>query len=201
MCASNGAPHLSFTADLAEKSELEGLLVWLNEHGLVPNILVNNLGGSLATDAWASTDAWQRVWMLNVGIGHSLNEALVEGMREQKWGRIVHVSTLSARTFNGYPAYVSAKCALEGYVKSMSRTLSADGIVMTAVAPGAIRVEGKYLARLADEDPEALTAWLARESKASRLGETHEVACAVSFLCSEQATYMPGAIVEVDGGG
>jgi len=201
MCAPSSTPHEKFAADLTNDDELQSLLEWLQARAIYPDIIVNNLGGSLAKEAWVSTDEWSEVWMLNVGIAHSLNLALVPRMREQRWGRLVHVSTLSARTFNGYPPYVSAKCALEGYVKAMARTLSGDGVVMSAVAPGAIRVEGKYLARLAEEDPAALGVWLAGETKAARLGEPHEVASAVSFLCSDDASYMSGAIVEVDGGG
>ena len=201
MCASSSMPHEKFAADLTDKDGLQSLLEWLQVRAIYPNIVVNNLGGSLAKEAWVSTDEWKEVWMLNVGIAHSLNLALLPNMREQRWGRLVHVSTLSARTFNGYPPYVAAKCALEGYVKAMARTVSADGIVISAVAPGAIRVDGKYLARLAEEDPVALGLWLARESKAVRLGEPDEVATAVSFLCSDDASYMSGAIIEVDGGG
>jgi 3-oxoacyl-[acyl-carrier protein] reductase len=141
------------------------------------------------------------VWQYNVGIAHELNRALIPAMVERKWGRVVHLSTLSTTTYNGYTAYVSAKCALNGYVKAVNREVSKYNVVMSAVAPGAIYVEGRYFARIMKEDPAALEDYFKNSMPIRRLGRAEEIAPVVAFLCSEQASFMSGAIVGIDGGG
>jgi 3-oxoacyl-[acyl-carrier protein] reductase len=121
-------------------------------------------------------------------------------MVERRWGRIVHLSALSTNTYQGNPAYVSSKCALEAYVKSISREVSRHNVIVSAVAPGAIAVEGRYFAKIAKEDPAALKKYLDDHLPIRRLGTPEDVAGAAAFLCSEQASYMAGAVVAVDGG-
>jgi 3-oxoacyl-[acyl-carrier protein] reductase len=199
--AAFGGTVVSLELDLMNGSDLERLLDFLDGESQPVDVVVNNLGGSLATAPMASVHEWLAVWQFNVGIAHAINLACIPKMHRQNWGRIIHLSTLSATTFAGCPAYVSAKCAVEGYVKSMGRHLFPMGIVLSAVAPGAISVEGKYLAQIEKHDPQRLQEWLAEETYTTRLGQTSEVAEVVAFLASESAGYMAGSIVSVDGGG
>jgi 3-oxoacyl-[acyl-carrier protein] reductase len=165
------------------------------------DIIVHNLGGSLQIQqVFAPTDDWKKVWQFNVGICQDLNRIFVPPMIERRWGRIVHVSTLSTTTYQGNAAYVSSKCALESYVKSISREVSRDNVIVSAVAPGAIAVEGRYFGKIAKEDPAALEKYLTDHLPIRRLGNPEEVAVVVAFLCSDQASYMAGAVVAVDGG-
>jgi len=165
------------------------------------DIMVHNLGGSLQIkQVFAPVDDWKKVWQFNVGIGQELNRIFIPAMVERRWGRIVHLSTLSTTTYQGNAAYVSSKCALESYVKSLSREVSRHNIIVTAVAPGALAIEGRYFAKLAKEDPAALEKYLDNHLPIRRFGTPEEVAGVVAFLCSEQASYMAGAVVAVDGG-
>jgi 3-oxoacyl-[acyl-carrier protein] reductase len=165
------------------------------------DIIVHNVGGSLGIQQmFAPSEDWKKVWQFNVGIGHELNRLLLPSMVERRWGRIVHVSTLSTITYNGNPAYVSAKCALESYVKSLSREVSKHNVIVSAVAPGAISIEGRYFAKLQQDDPASLNEYLNQHLPIRRLGKPEDVARVVAFLCSEQASYMAGAVVAVDGG-
>lgn len=195
--------HIYFATDLEDPQGLASLIDFMTDKAIHPDVIVNNLGGSLAIPATAPAVDWQRVWWFNVGIGHELNRTFIPDMADRGWGRLIHVSTLSTRSFGGYAPYVSAKCALEGYVRTMARELVLSGrdkIVVCGVAPGAIRVTGRFLAGLNEEDPERLQDLLIREVKTNRLGEVSEVAHVVSFLASEHSTYMNGSIVEVTGG-
>jgi len=149
----------------------------------------------------ASSDDWQRVWKFNVGIGHELNRAFMPAMVDRRWGRIVHLSTLSTTTYNGYAAYVSAKCALDGYVKSVNREVSKHNVIVSAVAPGAIYSEGRHFAKLQKENPAALEEYFNQHLPIRRLGRAEDIGPVVAFLCSEQAAFMAGSIVGIDGGG
>ena len=166
-----------------------------------PDIIVHNLGGSFGFPAFAPTEDWKKVWYFNVGIGHELNRAFIPGMIKARWGRIVHLSTLSTVTFLGYPPYSSAKCALNGYVKSVNREVSKDNVIISAVAPGTIYSEGRFFAKMQKENPAALEDYFNNHLPTRRLGTAEDVAQVVAFLCSDLASFMAGSIVGVDGGG
>lgn len=194
--------HVAFPKDLTADGALEDLTRELLAAVGPPPILVHNLGGSHGVfKAFAPSADWQKVWHFNVGIAHELNRAFIPAMVEARWGRVVHLSTLSTRTHNGYAPYVSAKCALDGYVKSMNREVSRDNVILSAVAPGAIYAEGRHFAKLQKEDPAALEAYFREHLPIHRLGRAEDIGPVVAFLCSEFASFMAGAIVGVDGGG
>lgn len=192
--------HQTVPLDLMEEGSAEKLAETVNQLGHL-EILVHNLGGSARVfQPFAPTDEWKKVWQFNLGISHTLNCLFVPRMVERRWGRVIHISTLSTETYQGYAAYVSAKCALDGYVKVMSREISKDGVIMSAVSPGAISLEGRYFAKLEQEDPAELQKYLDAHLPIRRFGTAEDVAAAVTFLCSNQAAYMAGAIVAVHGG-
>lgn len=167
-----------------------------------PEVVVHNLGGSLGvTDPFAPSSDWAKVWQFNVGIAHDLNRLFLPDMIENRWGRVLHLSTLSTQTHDGYAAYVAAKCALDGYVKSMARYVSKHNVAMNALAPGLIRLEGRYFARMQTENPALLEQYFDNHLPIRRMGEAQEIATIATFLCSEHAAFMPGAIVRADGGG
>ena len=196
------ARHLSFGFDLTVPGNTERLASALIEKCGAPDIIVHNLGGSLGVrEPCASSKEWRNVWHFNVGIVVDLNRLLVPAMISKKWGRIVHLSTLATTTFQGNAAYVSAKAALNAYVKVVGREVARHNIVMSAIAPGAICVEGRYFSKVMKENPAELEEYYRRHLPAWRLGTTEEVGVATTFLCSEHAAFMSGAIVGIDGGG
>jgi 3-oxoacyl-[acyl-carrier protein] reductase len=167
-----------------------------------PEIIVHNLGGSLGVnDAFASTADWCKVWHFNVGIGHELNRLFVPNMITKKWGRILHLSTLATHNFNGYAPYTSAKCALDGYVKNMSRQVSKHNVIINSLAPGLINLQGRYFSRMQKENPAILENYYDNHLPIRRMGEAEEIARIAAFLCSEHAAFMAGSIVRADGGG
>lgn len=193
--------HQIFPADLAVEEGLDRLAETLLSQCGPPDIVVHNVGGSLAVrDPFASLSDWRRVWHFNVGAAVEWNRVFVPRMAARRWGRIVHLSTLSTVTYDGAPAYVSAKCALNGYVKAVNRVVSKDNVIMSAVAPGAIYSEGRFFAKLEDENPAALERYFDDYLPIRRLGRAEDIAPVVALLCSEQAAFMAGAIVGIDGG-
>jgi 3-oxoacyl-[acyl-carrier protein] reductase len=193
--------HHAFAIDLMADGGTAKLADEIGRLGPL-DIMVHNLGGSHGVfTTFASSDDWKKVWQFNVGVSHELNRIFVPRMVERRWGRIVHLSTLSTTTYNGYAAYVSAKCALDGYVKSVNREVSKDNVIVSAVAPGAIYSEGRHFAKLQKENPAALQDYFKNHLPIMRLGRADEIAPVAVFMCSEQASFMAGSILGIDGGG
>ena len=198
-----GSPgrHHAFALDLTAEGGIGRLAQEVDKLGPL-DIMVHNLGGSHGVfTTFASSDEWKKVWQFNVGVSHELNRIFIPAMAQRRWGRVVHLSTLSTTTYNGYAAYVSAKCALDGYVKSVNREVSKDNVIVSAVAPGAIYSEGRHFAKLQKENPAALQDYFKNHLPIGRLGRAEEIAPVAAFLCSEQASFLAGSIVGIDGGG
>ncbi|MBC8232335.1 SDR family oxidoreductase [bacterium] len=193
--------HCRYAIDLMAENGVAELVRAIRSDCGEPDIIVHSLGGSMGIPALAPAKDWVKVWYFNLGVGHELNRAFLPGMVKRRWGRIVHLSTLSTATYNGSAPYVSAKCALDGYVKTMNREVSKDNVIISAVAPGAIYSEGRYFAKLQKETPAALEDYFNNHLPIRRLGTGEDIGPVVAFLCSDFASFMAGAIVRIDGGG
>jgi len=166
-----------------------------------PDIVVHNLGGSLGvTDPVSNHHQWQNVWQLNLGIPIEINSTLIPLMTHKEWGRIVLVSSNATLTYQGYPAYVSAKAAQNAYVKTLGRALAKDNVIVSSVMPGPIYAEDRYLGRLQAENPDAWEEYVRNHLPIGRLGQAEELAPFVAILCSELASFAAGSIIPVDGG-
>jgi 3-oxoacyl-[acyl-carrier protein] reductase len=171
------------------------------EHG-APDIIVHVAGGSVVggttiRESLAPWSEYQKVLQLNLGAAHEINRLFVPIMAAKGWGRVVHFSSNGVKLGTGRAPYIAAKSAVEGYVQIMSREYSKHGVVITAVAPGPIHTPGLFIY----EQDEAWTkAFWEKYVPMGRWGRDEEVAAAVALLCSERASYMPGAVVPVDGG-
>lgn len=193
--------HRLFQADLMTPEGLAAFTKGVQALG-APEIVVHNLGGSLGiTDPWSPASEWERVWRYNVGIGIELNRAFIPEMIRRKWGRVVHLSTLSHVTFSGNAPYVASKTALTGYIKTIGREVAKHGVVVSAIAPGAIYSQGRYFAKIMKENPALIEQYYKEHLPAWRLGTAEEIGRIVAFLCSDHAGFMTGSIVAADGGG
>ena len=185
-----------FNMDLME-SDQTALLVKAVEL-VPPDIIVHVVGGSQGmTDPLGSSELYGKVWRLNLGIAIDINRAFIPLMQRNKWGRIVHLSSNATRIGTGYCPYTSAKAALEGYVKMISKEFSKDGVIVTAVSPGIVHTPGRYYASLDSAEQEK---YLNQYIPLGRFGRAEEVAKLVAYLSSDHAMYMAGSIVSIDGG-
>jgi len=194
--------HYGVSMDLMPEGAPSKLVVNLKKTGFGPiDIIVHNLGGTLDIgDPFCSVDDWQRVWRLNLGIAIELNNLLIPDMQEKHWGRIVHISSISAMENHGPVTYCAVKAALTAYSRSIGRLLSTDGVVVTAVLPGAVFTEGGYWDITSKERPDHVKKYLSDRMAIGRFGHPDEIGNVVTFLCSEQASFCIGSIVPVDGG-
>lgn len=187
-----------YRSDITEAHQVDGLVSSIHtDHG-APDIIVHVAGGSAGVkDALLPSSEWAKVWQLNLGAAIDINRAFIPAMLLRGWGRIVHFSSNGVSLAIGNCPYTSAKSAVEGYVRTISKQFSARGVVISAVRPGPIYTEGRPLYSQAAEQKEK---FLETYVPMRRWGRGEEIAGAVAFLCSERASYMAGSIVDVDGG-
>lgn len=174
------------------------------------DIVIHNVGGSLVgRDPLGSYDEWLYAWKFNAGLAIELNHILIPPMVANGWGRVIHISSISALMLRGNPLYASAKAFLNAYVTTVGRSLAASGVVMSAVMPGAIAFPGSYWdKKQKDTEPskdnekngmEVVSDFLSHHQAANRFGTPQEIADVVLFMASNQASFMQASIVPVDG--
>lgn len=193
--------HYGVPMDLTEE-EAPGKLAELLEGNFgFPDGVVHNLGGTLdVTDPFCSVQEWRKVFRLNLEVAIELNYLLIPSMMEKKWGRIIHVSSISAMENHGPVTYCAAKAALTAYARSLGRILAPDGVVVSAVLPGAVYTEGGYWDLASKNQPDHAQKYLNERMAIHRFGTPDEISHLITFLCSEQASFCIGSVIPVDGG-
>lgn len=196
----NSNRHLILVRDLTIPESISQLKEDIKKEYDRVDIIVHNLGGSLGiTNPLSSSKDWLKVWNYNLGIGIDINREFIPDMIDNNWGRIVHLSSATTSNFSAYAAYTSSKCALEGYVKSLSKVISKNNVIINCIAPGIVDIKGRYFNKLKNEKPEKLFEYFKNHLPIERMCTTDEVANAITFLCSNHASYMPGLVLKFDG--
>ncbi len=189
-------PFVADATDLDRLAELPAEV----EAALGPiEILVANTGGPPFGGALDhELDEWERAYRSLVLAPRVLTGAVVPGMRERGWGRIVNVGSSSTREpIPGLNLSNAHRMAAVGFLKTLAREVAADGITVNTVATGRFATE-----RLADSTGslEPAEAAAREQVPAGRLGRPEEYGDLVAFLCSERAAYVTGTVIPIDGG-
>lgn len=187
--------------DFGSSKAIQSLFLDLEAHDLLPDVVVNNVGGNLGvTNPLATWEDTSRVLQLNLGAAVEVNRHAIPIMIERGWGRICHISSISALENQGPPAYCAAKAALNAYVRSTGRFVSSSGVVMSTVMPGAVLTKDGYWDVAMKERPEHVESFIRDRMAIGRLGSEEEISEVVAFLCSDQASFVAGSSIVVDGG-
>ncbi len=194
--------HVTIRSDLTATGAPTALLMELGARGFNPiDIVVHNLGGTLGiSDPFCSLADWQRVYRANLEVALELNLQLVPEMQRRRWGRVVHIASIAAMENHGPVTYCAMKAALVAYTRSFGGVVAPDGVVMSALLPGAVFTEGGYWDDASRERPEHVHKFLTERQRIGRFGRPEEIGHWATYLCSELASFGTGTIVPVDGG-
>jgi 3-oxoacyl-[acyl-carrier protein] reductase len=205
--AATGAEILAIAGDVTSEDHIRKLVLEAaNNFGSV-DILVANAGGPPAGffDDFTAQDYRDAV-ELNLISTINLCRAAVPHMRKRGWGRIVAITSIAAKQpVENLILSNTARAGVLGFMKSLSQQVAADGITANTVCPGYHLTERlKSLAHLSANkegiDVKEVYARWAASTPMNRIGEPGEFAAVVAFLCSERASYLTGAVIQVDGG-
>ncbi|MDX1589630.1 MAG: 3-oxoacyl-ACP reductase FabG [Oleiphilaceae bacterium] len=182
--------------NVTDPDNVTAVLKAINSEYGAPEILVNNAG--VTRDGLMmrmKEEDWQDTLNANLSGAWRVSKAALRGMTRARRGRIINISSVVARMGNpGQTNYAASKAGLEGFTRSMAREIGARGITVNAVAPGFIATDMTH-----DLDESQREAMLAAVPL-GRLGDPEEVAALVAFLASDQAGYISGETIQINGG-
>jgi 3-oxoacyl-[acyl-carrier protein] reductase len=164
------------------------------------DILVNNAGGPIRLSSMSemSMDLWRSAFKLNVTAAMVCSREVMPGMKAAGWGRIINIGSIAGRSGGGagYGHYAAAKAALISLTKSLAKELGPHGTTVNTISPGVVMTD------LHNEnfDTPASLEQCRRQTLLQRLGEPADIAGVALFLCSDDAAYITGEHIAVNGG-
>lgn len=196
LAADLGARCHVAAANLSEPGAPDALIAAAGEAAGGVDILVNNAGLTRDNLAMRMKDEeWQQVIDVNLSASFRLSRAVLRGMMKARWGRIVTITSVVGATGNpGQANYAASKAGLTGMTKALAQEVASRGITVNCIAPGFI--ETPMTDALSDDQKETLLARI----PSGRLGIPADVAACAAFLASEEAGYVTGQTIHVNGG-
>ena len=182
--------------DITNRNDINDCFDKLKSMDLLPDILINNAG--ITSDQLfirMKDEEWDNVIETNLTGTFNLSKVFIKNMLKKKFGRIINISSISGLMGNpGQVNYSSSKAALTGFTKSLAKEVGSRNITVNSVAPGYIETD--------------MTSFLENETRMNiikniplgRIGNVNDVSDLVMFLASEEASYITGQTISVDGG-
>ena len=191
-----GQRAIYIQADVSDPDQVEKMVEEiLSEFGKI-DILVNNAGiivDKLLRDM--TIEEWNNVIAVNLTSVFNCTKSAIKYMQKQKSGKIINISSVSGQIGNiGQANYSASKAGVISFTKTVAKEYAREGIIVNAVAPGFIRT------RMIENIPEKVMLKILKQIPLGRLGEPEEVAKLVRFLASDDAKYITGQVISINGG-
>ncbi len=202
--AGSGADVVAQATDLTDPAGVQSVLDAAQRAFGRIDILVTNTGGPPTGRFEAhDPDVWQRAVDQNLHSVLNLTRGALAGMRERKWGRIIHVTSIAVKQpVEGLILSNSIRAGVTGFARTLANEVAPDGVTVNCVMPGYTRTD--RVVHLAEQvgggDAAKGYARWEDEIPMGRLGEPHELGALVAFLASARASYITGQSIAVDGG-
>src|SRR5690554_3019650 len=191
-----GARGRGYQLDVVSEKSVETFAGQVQADFGVPEILVNNAG--ITRDNLMlrmKPEEWQSVIETNLNSVFRMSRVLLRGMTRARWGRIISISSVVGSSGNpGQSNYAASKAGVEGFTRALAMEIGSRGITVNAVAPGFIDTD--MTRTLPEEQMQALLGKI----PLARYGKPEEIAAVVGFLASEEAAYITGETIHVNGG-
>ncbi|MBA2685857.1 MAG: SDR family oxidoreductase [Gemmatimonadaceae bacterium] len=200
-----GAECLARVVDVTDKHAVESFVAEASAASGRVDILVNNAGGVLGQTGrpleQVSAAEWQRIFDVNVTAAFYLSQAVAPGMKAARAGRIINISSRAGLSVSltGIQAYASAKAAQIGLTRQLAHELGPWGITVNNVAPGFVRSNASTERQWESYGEEGQRA-LVEEIALKRLGSVHDITHGVLFFASDEAGWITGQVLSIDGG-
>ncbi|MCC5958889.1 MAG: 3-oxoacyl-ACP reductase FabG [Ectothiorhodospiraceae bacterium] len=191
-----GAQGRGMVLNVTDADSIKQVMEAISGEFGTPTILVNNAGITRDNLMMRMKDEeWDSILDTNLTSAYRMIKACLRGMMKARWGRIINISSVVGATGNpGQTNYAAAKAGLVGLTKSLAREVGSRGVTVNAVAPGFIDTD---MTRALAEDQRAE---LTRQIPVGTLGQPEHIAAAVGFLATDEAEYITGETLHVNGG-
>ena len=193
---SSGGEAAAFQADVSDSDQVKALFKDVSEKMGSVEVLVANAGVTRDNLLMRMKDEdWQKVLTTNLNSVYYCTREAIRPMMKARYGRIIAISSVVGLTGNaGQANYAAAKAGVLGLMKSLARELASRGITANSIAPGYIETDMTAVL------PEEVRAAVLEKIPLARYGQPEDIAKAVAFLASEDASYITGQVLAVDGG-
>ena len=199
---STGGRALAVGADVSDADQVEAAVERIVAELGAPTVLVNNAGVTRDNMLFKMTeDDWDTVMNVHLRGSFLMSREVQKHMVEARYGKILNLSSVSALGNRGQANYAAAKMGLQGFTRTLALELGAFGINVNAIAPGFIVTDmTDATARRVGVEPEEFRKGAAERSPLRRIGYPEDIAAAAAFLCSDEAAFITGQTLYVDGG-
>lgn len=182
--------------NVSDMSDIQTFAKTLQEKDKLPDIIVNN-AGITRDNLFLRMDEneWDEVLTTNLKGVFAVTKAFIRAMFKKRWGRVINISSVVGNTGNaGQANYAAAKSGLEGFTKSVAQEVASRGITANLVAPGFIDTD------MTEKLPDMVKEEILKKIPMKKLGASEDIANAVLFLASDEARYVTGLTLHVNGG-
>jgi len=190
---------ISFPLDLSDVSSLKLFIKNMIDQNLIPDIIIHNLGKKIDGDQQPLTvDILRKTMMINLEVAVALNEAFIPHMLEKKWGRIIHISSDSAKTGRSSPGQAASKGAINAYVKSAARYYAKNNIMFCAILPTIFEHENSVWAEKKAQQPDYYQQ-RKQEMPMERFAHPAELAGFIADIALNPSIMCSGSLIELTG--